>query len=98
MAALAYVLLPFSGGLAFLLSGSGRTRSHGLQAIVLGVLWPVLLYAASGLSSVLTWAIAVVGGITWLAFLILTATGRDPKLPVIGDRLFVLSEDATNEG
>ncbi len=74
------------------MSGSGRTRSHGLQAIVLGALWPVLLYGASTLSSVLTWVVTVLGGVTWLGFLILTATGRDPKLPMIGDRLFELND------
>lgn len=91
MAALAYVLLPVSGALAFLLTGSTRVKAHGLQAIVIGTLWPVLLYGASAIAAALTWGVAVLGAVAWLGFLVLTATGRDPKLPVVGDWLFRVS-------
>lgn len=91
MAALAYVLLPISGALAFLLTSSARVKGHGLQAIVIGTVWPSLLYGASAIAAALTWAVAVLGAVTWLGFLVLTATGRDPKLPVVGDWLFRVS-------
>lgn len=92
MAALAYVLLPVTGILTFLLSASPRTRAHGLQAIVLGTLWPLLLYAASALAADLTWVVAVIGAFAWLGFMVLTASGRDPKLPFIGGWLFEANE------
>ena len=98
MAALAYVLLPLTGVLTFLLSGSARAKSHGLQAIVLGTLWPVMLYAASALMAVLTWVTAVAGAVTWLAFMVLTASGRDPKLPFIGQWLFEANEENVSNG
>ncbi len=99
VAALAYVLLPVTGAFAFLLSGSVRTRSHGLQAIVLGTVWPLLLFGASALTAVLTWVVAVVGALAWLAFLVLTAIGRDPKLPFVGKQLFALNgEDVLPSG
>ncbi|MDQ3964310.1 MAG: hypothetical protein M3277_10430 [Actinomycetota bacterium] len=98
MAALAYLLLPVTGAFAFLLSRSPRTRTHGLQAIVLGTLWPLALYGASALAAVLTRVVAAAGVLVWLAFLVLTALGRDPKLPFLGGRLFALSEDGPRRG
>ena len=93
MAALAYILLPVTGGLAFLLSASPRTRSHGLQAIVLGTLWPLALYAASAVAAALTWVVAAIGTLAWLGFIAFTAAGRDPKLPFIGAWLFETNVD-----
>lgn len=88
MAALAYLFLPVSGALAFLLARSTRVRAHGLQAIVIGTLWALLLYGASAIAAALTWMVAVVGLIAWLGFALLTATGRDPKLPFLGEWFF----------
>lgn len=99
MAALAYLGLPVTGALALLLSGSARTRAHALQAIAIGTAWPLLLYAASVLARTLTWVVAVAGACMWLIFLIGTALGRDPKLPVLGDLFFGLyQEESLNEG
>lgn len=85
MAALAYVLLPFSGMIAFFLGGTPRTRFHGIQAVILGVTWPLLLYAASVLSAVATQVTFLLGGIVWIVFLVVAAFGKDPRLPIVGD-------------
>ena len=98
MAALAYLLLPVTGALAFLLSASPRTKTHGLQAIVLGIVWPLLLYAASALTAVATWFVGLIGALAWLGFMVLTAAGRDPKLPVVGEWLFATAEDEVSAG
>ncbi len=88
MAALAYLFLPVSGALAFLLARSARVKAHGLQAIVIGTVWALFLYGASAIAAALTWVVAVVGLIAWLGFGLLTATGRDPKIPVLGEWFF----------
>lgn len=84
MAALAYSLLPVSGLLAFALARSERARFHGLQAIVLGAVWPVALYAASAVSALATRAVAGAGALVWVTMMVLTAVGRDVRLPLIG--------------
>lgn len=81
MAALAYLLLPLTGLCAFVLSHRSRVRLHGLQAIVIGTAWVVLLYAAAALSDAATVAVAVLGVLVWLGFLVATALGFDPRLP-----------------
>ena len=92
MAALAYVLLPLSGLLSFLLGSSARVRFHGLQAIALGALWPALLYLASAVSEQATRVVAVVGGVMWVALMVATALGRDVNLPLLGPRLRQLAK------
>jgi uncharacterized membrane protein len=87
VAALAYVLLPVSGLIAFLKGSTVRTRWHGLQAIVVGAVWPVLLYAATWTAPVVTQAVGVVGAILWVALIVTTALGKDLQLPVVGSRL-----------
>ncbi len=80
MAGLAYLLLPVTGLLAYF-GGRGRTRLHGGQAVVLGVLWPAVLYACSAWTPSATQVAFVAGTVLWLGFLIAAAAGRDPKLP-----------------
>jgi uncharacterized membrane protein len=84
VATLAYLLLPLTGLCAFVLSHRPRVRRHGLQAIVIGTSWAVLLYVASALSSAVTLAVFASGTIVWLGFLVGTALGRDPQLPGVG--------------
>jgi uncharacterized membrane protein len=91
VAALAYILLPVSGAFAFFLARSRRVRFHGLQAIVYGVTWPALLYAASALSSAATVVVAIAGAVGWAFMILLTALGANPKLPGL-ERLFALSD------
>jgi uncharacterized membrane protein len=87
MAAVAYLVLPVTGMLAYFSGSTPRVRFHGLQAIVLGALWPALLYAASTLNGSLVLPVAAVGGAVWLLFLAGAAIGRDPTLPWLGPKL-----------
>lgn len=93
MAAFAYLLLPVSGLLAYFSGRTPRARWHGLQAIVLGALWPALLYLASALKESLVLPVAVAGAVVWLLFLAGAALGRDPSLPWIGSKLRELATD-----
>jgi hypothetical protein len=86
MAALAYVLLPVSGLIAFFWGGD-RGRLHGFQAIVLGVVWPLLLMGGSLISPGFTQVVFIAGAAVWLALIVTTAFGRDPRLP--GSRHFL---------
>ena len=81
MAALAYVLLPLSGLIAFLVGSSARVRFHGLQAIALGSVWALAAYAASAIAPVVTAAVFAVGALTWAALMIGALMGRDLRLP-----------------
>jgi hypothetical protein len=87
MAALAYLALPITGMLAYFTGRSPRTRWHGLQAIVIGALWPALLYIAARANDSLVLPVAVAGGAVWLVFLGGAAIGRDPSLPWLGRKL-----------
>lgn len=98
MSALAYLLLPVSGLMAYLLGSDERVRFHGLQAIALGLVWPVALYAASALSATATSVVFAAGLVVWLSFLVLTAIGRDPRLPFAGYRLERLAETDPRAG
>lgn len=81
MAALAYLLLPVTGLIAFLKGPSVRVRFHGLQAVVIGSVWPVALYAASAVSARATQAVYLAGAVVWIGFFLGTLIGRDPRLP-----------------
>jgi hypothetical protein len=81
MAALAYVLLPLSGLIAYAVGSSPRMRLHGLQAIVFGAAWPATLFVASWISARATQVVFALGAVAWIALLVLTAAGRDPGLP-----------------
>lgn len=88
MAALAYLLLPLSGLVAFATGGDERVRFHGAQSIVFGTLWALALYAGSALSVVATLAIAVSGTLVWMILLVGTGLGRDPSFPIVGPLLW----------
>lgn len=81
MAALAYVLLPLSGVIAFLIGPTPRVRFHGLQAIALGTLWAVAAYVASWIAPALTLGVFVVGAVGWLILLLTSLVGRNVRLP-----------------
>ena len=86
MARLAYLLPPVTGFLALLNGHDQRARRHGLQSVMLGVLWPAALLGASTVSPGVTQAVWGFGGLVWLGALLATWLGRDPTLPFI-DRL-----------
>lgn len=88
MAALSYLLLPASGLVVFLVTDDRRARFHGLQSIALGLLWPLMLYAAAALSPLLTRLVWGGGAITWVVLLVATAAGRNPRLPGLGGTLW----------
>ena len=87
MAALAYLLLPLTGVFAYLKGSSARVRFHGLQAVAIGLVWPVALYAGSVLSVRVTQAVFLIGVVVWLGFLVATLVGRDPRLPGVSRSL-----------
>jgi uncharacterized membrane protein len=84
VAALAYVLLPVSGLVAYLRGRSARTRFHGLQAVTLGLVWPLALYACTYLTPGATQLCWALGAVVWLVFLGATAFGANPRFPVVG--------------
>jgi len=87
MAGLAYLLLPVTGALAYFNGQKARTRFHGLQAVLLGVLWPAALYAGSAISPDATFVVAIGGAVIWLGFMLIALIGRDPRFPLIGKTL-----------
>ena len=87
MAALAYLLPPLSGLIAYLFSVQARIRWHGLQSVVLGTVWPLCVYAGAALAPLLTRVAFGLGALVWIALLASTAFGADVGLPGIGDRL-----------
>ncbi len=93
MAGLAYLLLPVTGLVAYFSGKTPRVRWHGLQAIVLGALWPALLYLSAATVEALVLPVALGGAAVWLVFLAGAAAGRDPSLPWLGARLRDLATD-----
>ena len=87
MAALAYLFLPISGLVAYLKGSTPRVRFHGLQAILFGALWAVLLYAATWTTPVVTQLIFAAGLILWILLMAAAALGRDIELPIARDAL-----------
>lgn len=81
MATLAYVLLPVTGMLSYFFGKDARARLHGLQAVVLGTVWPLALYGASAIGAATTRLVFLGGAAVWLVFLVGTAIGRDPAVP-----------------
>lgn len=97
MAAFAYLLLPVTGLVAYLTGRDQRVRMHGLQAIVIGLLWPLCLYAAALGPAVAVQVVFGLGALTWLLFLLLTMFGRDPRLPILGAGLEALAVTGTKD-
>ncbi len=93
MAGLAYLLLPVTGLVAYFSGTTPRIRWHGLQAIVLGAVWPALLYLAAAAAESLVLPLTAGGAAVWLLFLLGAAAGRDPALPWVGPRLRDLATD-----
>ena len=81
MAALAYLFLPVTGLIAYLKGPSARVRFHGLQAVLIGLVWPIALYVASALSARMTQAVYLLGAVVWIGFMVGTLIGRDPRVP-----------------
>ena len=98
MPAAAYLLLPVSGLIVYLLGPDRRARFQGLQAIALGLVWPLALYAASALSPGVTRAVFALGAVAWLALMLLTAAGKDPRLPLVGRPLMRAAESDPRAG
>lgn len=97
MAAFAYLLLPVTGLIAYLTGRDQRVRTHGLQAIVVGLVWPLCLYAAAFGPAVAVQIAFGVGAVVWLGLLVLTMFGRNPLLPVIGGPLSALAATGTKD-
>jgi uncharacterized membrane protein len=87
MAGLAYLLLPVSGLLAYFRGTAARVRFHGLQAILIGLVWPVVLILCSKLTPGATQIAFGAGTLVWLGFMVLTSAGRNPSLPFVGGPL-----------
>ncbi len=92
MAALAYLLLPVTGLAAFLFGADARTRFHGVQAILIGLTWPLALYGASIISASLTRVVFAAGTVVWVSAIGLAASGRDLRLPGVSPYLLRISE------
>jgi uncharacterized membrane protein len=92
VAALAYVLLPITGLIAFLKGSTARIRFHGLQAILFGAAWAVFLYAATWTTPVVTQVVFAAGLLLWMALMVAAAFGRDIVLPIAGGPLRSLAE------
>jgi uncharacterized membrane protein len=88
MAALAYVLLPVSGLFAYLKGSSQRVRFHGLQAVAFGLLWPLALYACTYAGPGVTQAGWAAGALIWVALILATAFGANPRVPGLGGALW----------
>jgi len=84
MASLAYLLLPVTGLFAYFGSASPRVRFHGLQAVLIGALWPAAIYAGSALSRSAALAAWAAGAAVWLGLMVTTAAGLDLRLPLVG--------------
>ena len=98
MAGVAYLFLPVSGLIAYFNGTTARTRFHGLQAILIGCLWPLSLILCSKVSPGATQTAFVLGGAIWLALMIPTFLGLDPRLPGLGRLLQNAAEDDPSAG
>ena len=87
MVALAYLVPPISGLIAYFKSRTARGRFHGLQSVLFGLLWPASLYGFSALSPGATQVAFVAGAIVWVLLLGVTAFGADPRVPGTGSLL-----------
>ena len=83
MATLAYLLPPLTGLFAYLRGVDERARRHGLQSILLGALWPALLFVAASISPGVAQVVWALGALAWFAALVGTLLGRDPTVPLL---------------
>ena len=97
MAALAYIFPPLSGLIAYLRGRSERVRFHGLQAVLLGLLWPGALYICSWISPGATQIAFAVMALLWLVALVGTAVGRNPGFPGLRGVLRAAAETPPRE-
>ena len=82
MAALAYLFPPVTGLIAYFAGSDARIRFHGLQSVLLGVLWPAAMYAGSAVTPGAAQVAGLTGALAWLSFLVGAALGRDPGWPL----------------
>ena len=88
MAALAYIVLPVTGLVAYLKGSTRRVRFHGLQAIAIGLLWPLALFGCTYIGPGATQAAFALGGLVWLGFLVAAGFGANPRIPILGAGLW----------
>ncbi len=69
-----------------------------MQAITVGLLWPLGLYLGSFVSPVVTQVVFGAGVVSWIVLLFGTAAGRDPRIPMIGGWLWRLASEGSSEG
>lgn len=87
MAVLAYLLPPISGLLAYLKGGTDAVRFHGLQSVLLGVLWPALLFGCSEVSPTATRVAAAVGAGSWIMLAVVAGAGGRPVIASVANRI-----------
>lgn len=87
VATLAYLFPPLTGLAVYFVAGSTRERFHGLQAIALGLLSAVSLYAASALSSSVTPYVFAFWVLVWIVLIAASLFGKDASVPLLGTLL-----------
>jgi hypothetical protein len=87
VAALAYLVPPLSGLVVYFTARGARMRFHGLQSVLLGLLWPAALLGGSVITPGASQVAGVGGALAWLWFLVGAALGRDPRWPLAGSWL-----------
>jgi uncharacterized membrane protein len=97
MAALAYLFPPLTGLVAFFGASTSRTRFHGLQSVMFGLLWPVSLLLCSEWSAGATQVAFFAGLALWVLMIAATALGREPRFPIMGRVLKRWSADSPRE-
>ncbi|MFN2388721.1 MAG: hypothetical protein ABR575_03825 [Actinomycetota bacterium] len=92
MPALAYLLPPLSGAVAYFAGPDPVMRFHGLQSVVLGTLWPVLLYLAAAVGPGATQLAFVAGAGAWLVLASAAARRKEIGPPGVTALLRRLSQ------
>ena len=55
--------------------------------MVIGLVWPLALWAASAVSAGATKIIFALGALVWLGYMLLALFGANPRLPLVGRAL-----------
>jgi uncharacterized membrane protein len=84
VATLAYLFPPLTGLAVYFVATSSRERFHGLQAITLGLLAAISLYAASAVSATITPFVFAFWVVVWLALIVTSLLGKDVRIPLLG--------------